>query len=98
MKHLKKSILTLAIAATLMLQNAQAGDPDICQIQGATMGSVAQERDKGASKAQVKRIFRKQFGKKYQGFDNLVDIVYDELKDMSPKQVAATVEYVCLRT
>ena len=61
------------------------------------MRAVAQERDKGVSKATVKRIFEKQFGKKHRGFHELVDIVYDELKDMTPAQVAATIQYVCLR-
>lgn len=61
------------------------------------MGSVAQERDKGVSKAEVKRIFTRTFGKKFSGFGAYVDLVYKEMKDMSPNEVAKFTEFACNR-
>ena len=69
MKSLAAVFSTITFATfALFSAQASATDPEICQIRGALMGSVAQERDKGVSKAEVKRIFTRKFGGRFSGF------------------------------
>jgi len=91
-------ITALAIAAiTTFSTRAIAGSPDECRWRADMMHSVAQERDKGASSAAIKRGIQQALKKKNRSLEELIDIVYGDLKNLSPKQVAAAVEYVCLR-
>lgn len=73
------------------VQTAYATDASICEIRAAILGSAAQERDKGVSREKVKRML----GKKLAGMSGYIDIVYDQMKDMSPKEVAAFTKYAC---
>ena len=98
MKSLAAAFFALTFATFAMFSaQASATDPEICQIRGALMGSVAQERDKGVSKAEVKRIFTRKFGGKFSGFRGYVDLVYNEMKDMSPNEVAKFTVFACNR-
>jgi len=98
---MKLALPLLAVAAVFALgpygKAAAATDPEICEIRAALMGSVAQERDKGTSKAKVKKIFESKFGKKYPGFGAYVDLIYDQMKDMSPEEVAKFTKFACSR-
>lgn len=99
--HMKFALSSIAFIFVFSLALAPrataATDPEICEIRAAVMGSVAQERDKGTSKAKVKRIFESKFGKNYPAFSAYVDLIYDQMKDMSPEEVAKFTKFACSR-
>ncbi|WP_314439406.1 hypothetical protein [Massilia timonae] len=98
MKYTPSLIAVTVVFALFPFAKATAAtDPEICEIRAALMGSVAQERDKGTSKAKVKKIFESKFGKKYPGFGTYVDLIYDQMKDMSPEEVAKFTKFACSR-
>jgi hypothetical protein len=68
-----------------------ATDAGICDIRAALLGSAAQERDKGVSKQKVKQ----QLSKKLAGMGGYIDLVYGQMKNMSPKDVATFTKFSC---
>jgi len=98
MRHNFATLLTVAACSiSFSLPASAATDPEICEIRAAILGSVAQERDKGVSKEKVKKMFQTKFGKRFAGFASYVDLVYDQMKDMSPNEVAAFTKFACAR-
>lgn len=99
MKFINTAALILTITSNIMFLNSAhaAPDPEICKFRGQMMEGVARGRDDGLSKTRATEILQKQFEKKSSSLAEMIDIVYVELKDMSPKQVAAAFEYACLR-
>jgi hypothetical protein len=81
----------MASFAVISIPPASATEAEICEIRAALLGSVAQERDKGVSKLEVKRML----GKKLSGMSGYIDLVYDQMKGMNPKEVAAFTKYAC---
>ncbi|MCY0914030.1 hypothetical protein [Massilia antarctica] len=91
MSNIFKLILLVAVPFCVMSLPAKATDAEICNVRAAILGSVAQERDKGVSKQKVKRML----GKKFSGMSGYIDLVYDQMKGMSPKEVAAFIKFSC---
>lgn len=91
MPNIFKSILLIAVPLCVMSLPAKATDAQICDIRASILGSAAQERDKGVSKQKVKRML----GKKFSGMSGFIDMVYDQMKGMSPKEVAAFTKFSC---
>lgn len=86
------SVAIALIGVTLLgTQPAYATDAEICEIRAAIVGSAAQERDKGVSKQEVKRML----GKKLAGMSGYIDLVYDQMKKMTPRQIADLTRYSC---
>lgn len=42
-------------------------------------------------------MFKTKFGKRFAGFAGYVDLVYDQMKDMSPNEVTAFARFACAR-
>lgn len=91
MPNVFKAILLIAVSFCVTSLPARATDAEICDIRAAILGSAAQERDKGVSKQKVKRML----GKKFSGMSGYIDLVYDQMKGMSPKEVAAFIKFSC---
>lgn len=62
-------------------------------MRAAILGSAAQERDRGVSKQKVKA----KLGKKLAGMSGYIDLVYEQMKTMSPKEVAEFTKFACSR-
>jgi hypothetical protein len=92
MKNALLAAVALIGVSFLSIQPAYATDAEICEIRAAIVGSAAQERDKGVSKQKVKRML----GKELAGMSGYIDLVYDQMKKMSPREIADLTRYSCL--
>jgi hypothetical protein len=88
--------MTYLASALFVLSSttALAVSPEVCRMRGDLLQGVAQERDKGVSKAEVMR----KLGNKLAGMRPYVDIVYRDMKDMPPSFVRDFVIDTCIRT
>lgn len=91
MPNVFKSILLIAVSFCVTSLPARATDAEICDVRAAILGAAAQERDKGASRQKVKRML----GKNFSWMSGYIDLVYDQMKGMSTKEVAAFIKFSC---
>jgi hypothetical protein len=91
MKFGRLSLCAAALLAGLMIQPAGATDAGACAIRASILGSAAQERDKGVSRQKVKQSL----GKKFAGMSGYIDLVYDQMKGMTPEEVSNFTKFAC---
>lgn len=92
MPNIFKSILLIAVPlCCVMSLSAKATEAELCDIRAAILGSAAQERDKGVSEQKVTRML----GKRLSEMSGYIDLVYDQMKGISPKEVAAFIKFSC---
>jgi hypothetical protein len=89
----KICLVAFAAVAFACSQSAYATDAGICEIRAAILGAAAQDRDKGVSRKKAKA----KLGKKLAGMSGYIDLVYDQMKTMSPKEVAEFTKFACSR-
>lgn len=91
MKHAKNILIGLGLMASAC---AVGKDRDVCEMRAEVVKSVAEQRDKGASKEALKRAMSKtmpQFPAWY------IDLIWQH-REMSPKDVAAKDLELCLKS
>lgn len=88
----------ITITALMMIFSAQSlaiSNKEICNTRADLMASIAEERDKGKSKKQVKQLIKKNSNLQLPAaFDTYLDAVY-EGKKYSPSEIKIISLYSC---